>query len=1064
MSLRVHVPIRLHWRSAADPLDGGAAVALDRAQQGLDRALARCADHITRHVLEPRRGHARLRGTAPRFTWTDPARRVPQASRRALEGRVTASIEAVLRRLECAEEAPRSATAAAAREFVDTLRLQGGRYRVHSYDGAPDEVDVAVQAAHDPVTGTGRDDGYEVVFWFWDGSDQALVSKLLELADERQLGPHARTMGIVCRGQRDGLTGIFAVTAELRRTGGALEILRYQYAYIADRFRVIGADGPEPRQESAEGLYRLERLSDYAGAEALRSKAMSALLALEGLPTEPLPSDTPPMQRRRQVITAAVDVFVNDFGDSTDRTFARLTTPLGTRYFLTPMRTMFAQRDTIDLIGASALARVHPGTGDGTSEGGPGPGAGADGDAGAEAGDDFGAAADGADGSGGSPLPTSEGPADPRARQRLFPRVSIGGETLDLDLSSFLDEPHVDDLGPPGRELKRLIQRIAYRLEMPEGGYTGAFLIAAARVIGARAALAGQAAVAMPRATEVVASGSGNLGDLQVTPEHTPAVLLLRHVAATCPLVSGLTRTMSATYELPEVHRHWFGRYQGRPAGWLLHFHRAHTPVMEVSVANLFMRACQSVMLQVLRGSRAAIEQRLINFDGYFEVFSTLITGLVAEEAELHELRDTLIDIQRMFAPSVQSTVSAAYRTWREARQALSTRLSDQLLTVSEALDGPDLRQGTPHRRADGVFVVRDRRGRDWTLADLEAAIAMRHGLATSIDPLIQQLANVPDVVDVFRHRPWLARSYLRTLLEEMRGNNDRITHEVSDSVIYAFRSGRIRENLQQRTVPGTSVALQGIHQLAHEAVGDAFVGDPWYAAGLNLLFGVEQGREALLSFLEFGLVMSVSILCPPAGAALGVVIAQVHVAQAEERLSIYRAVMDPEVLYQHAELEMDLFMAELEMVLSILPEVGSLGRGVSKASATIGRRGLRAGARRLAREARVALLRSVADQVRQGLARAFVEALVVDRVMTLVLPHLIGPIMQAVEAEVRGATVTQPTPSPGAGTSPPEEPTGPTADEESPSSPEGVAFAAGLDEYTPSAAEERRSPAEEQP
>jgi hypothetical protein len=76
---------------------------------------------------------------------------------------------------------------------------------------------------------------------------------------------------------------------------------------------------------------------------------------------------------------------------------------------------------------------------------------------------------------------------------------------------------------------------------------------------------------------------------------------------------------------------------------------------------------------------------------------------------------------------------------------------------------------------------------------------------------------------------------------------------------------------------------------------------------------------------------------------------------------------------------------------------------------------------------------------------------------MALILPQMLGPFIAAVDAELRMVTVRPAAPSTPAG------PVAP-ASSERPSSPEGAAFHARLDEYDPLGDEETRTPLEDQP
>lgn len=1032
MGVRVQMPLRLRL-PGPDAAEGPAGEALDIA---LARGLGQALERAEAEVFTPRGGYARPRPMPPSFVWQDAGGRIDGPARARIEARIAAAIDRSLtdrrlhRDVDAAEVLPADAS-----EPVDWRRMRGPVYRLHSYEGGPDEADIATGGDAPVVDSADLAD----FWWHWDGTEAALFDQLASYVRAFHAETRPRRAGAIFHGTRDGRTGIYALHFELHWSRTEFRFGRWRYLYL-EQFRVVEERGLRRKSEPPTGSYRHEIVGDYSGPEQLRRLVTGPFLAANGLPETAPENESPPQSRLRAVSARAIDEFVAAHGAAADQVLSVLRTDLGSQYFFAVPRDSFLGERRWLLQGLWETREVARGEGEGVGEDGGG--------AAPPSGSPFGE-------------PGAE-PAD--GRGSLYPRVQVGGETLTLDLSPFLKEPSVDDLGQAGEPLKRLIRRIAYRLEMPEGRYCGAFLIAAAQIIGARAALAGEAAVVLPRATRRVEAGSGNLGDIDIEPEHTPAVQLLRFVGGTCPLVTQLTRVMTHVYSLPLVHKHHFGRYRGQPSGWLLHFHMVHTPAMTLSVGHLYMRACQVMMLQVLRASAVEIQTRIDNFDRYFPVFEGLVTGLVAEEAELRRLRDTLQRVLSMVAPSFQTSVSLAVTSWREARRALSTDISDQILNVSDAIGGIDMPRGRPFRRPDGSWAIRDAEGRAWTMAELEAAIQMRSSAAASIDPLINQLADIPEVVDIFRHRPWMARAYLWTLLNEIRANNVEITAEVSASFEYAFRSGKIREDLPNRDIPGTSVRLQGVHLLAHQAIGDAFARDHWYGTGVDYVFDVELGRLGLINFLEVSLTLTVAVLCPPAGAALGAVFAGIHYAQAEERMQISRAVTDPDALFDRAELELDLFMAELEIVLSIIPELGSISRGAARGAAVVGRQGLRRGAARLGVEARRALMRSVARQARHGLPRAFVAALATDRVMAMLLPQVLGPVIQAVDAEVRMMTAAAaPAAAAAAGTGAGAG-TGAPDTEARPTSPEGIGFYARLDEHEPSPRDERRSSPGEQP
>lgn len=1034
MGVSVHMPMRIRLPpGACSVLDG------DGLDASVAEGLARALTQAQAEVFAPRGGYAQPRPRPPTFSWIDHDRCISPDQRAAVEARLAGLIRKALDQQGLGEpvEAP-EVLPDLAFERLDWRRMHAGRYHVHSYDGPPAEEGVPADPA---APGRTADPGLETGWWFWDGQGPTLAQQVGPLLDDLRTRTSLPSVaGFLFRGRQDAATGFFVLTFRVEGSGQSARFQNARLSFIGAQFNSVEQGAVKTWGLPFDGPMQIDRVGSYSGAADLRQLIRPIFMRHYNLPETVTPGESADEAQRRALVEGVLENFVATVGSIQGLFVVRLSNGVLT---VIKQGAMQGQSSiTVEPITAQ-VARSE--TGEGAGGGG-----GAD-----KAGDGSGEGAPG--GPSGSPMGREEPTGEAKSRASLYPRIDVGGEKLELDLSPFLEEPNVNDLGQVGQLLKRGIRRIAYRLEMPEGEYCGAFLIAAAQVYSARSGLVGQAAITMPRTTQAVEPGTGNLGDVNIVPEHSPAVQLLRFIAGTAPLITDLTRTMGQVYSIPNISKAHFGRYKGRPSGWMLHFHMEHTPLMKEAIGHHYMRACQVVMLQVLRASESEIALRLDNFDRYFDVFSGLMTGFVADEAYLRELRDSLTRVESVLDPSLQSTVGVAYSNWREARQALSTSISDQILNASELADGPDLPKGEPRKRPDGSWVIRDRTGRDWTRAELEAAIAIRNGTATAIDPLISQLTHIPNVADMFGNRPRFARAYLFSLLSEMKANNARIQREATASAIYAFRSGKIREDLPNSTVPGTSVALQGIHLLAHQVVGDAFEGDRWYGLGLDWVFGVELGRQALTAFFEITLVISLSILCPPAGAALGVAIAAVHVEQAEERLTIARSVMNPDDLYDRAELELDLFLAELETVLSVLPEAGAIARGASRGVSIIAKHGLRRGALRLGLQARRALVRSVAAQVKRGLPQAFAHVIVTDRMLALILPEVLGPVIAAVEAEVRLHTAPVPTPAaPGAVQA--AEPV------DAPLSPEGIAFFARVDEYSPSADEEVRSPVADQP
>jgi hypothetical protein len=55
---------------------------------------------------------------------------------------------------------------------------------------------------------------------------------------------------------------------------------------------------------------------------------------------------------------------------------------------------------------------------------------------------------------------------------------------------------------------------------------------------------------------------------------------------------------------------------------------------------------------------------------------------------------------------------------------------------------------------------------------------------------------------------------------------------KVRDSAYYAFQASTIQENTREASIQGTSYVFGGIHDLAHQQIGEFFLGDVYYATG----------------------------------------------------------------------------------------------------------------------------------------------------------------------------------------------------------------------------------------
>jgi hypothetical protein len=636
------------------------------------------------------------------------------------------------------------------------------------------------------------------------------------------------------------------------------------------------------------------------------------------------------------------------------------------------------------------------GKGEGDGDGKKAAGSGAAGRAGAGGGTGTGEG-EGAGQPGGFIETDGEGTPEPNAP--LLP--STGGEGEPLVCASFNGEPSLEELGKDGDRLRHMIEQVAFRLQIPTCNYAGQFCINAARALGGRAKAVTELALDLPAFSQPAPEGKGNLGGIHFRPVASPAIQFMRHLATVVPQLANLGREIERSYP---AHRNQIQGYdQGDSVAWSLHFYEEFTPKLSASIGWLFIFTCRIVLMQLLRTSQDAIMARLNNFNTYAPLFEQLVRYQLANVAELLTLRAHLQSFQRL--ESVNAAAATAGQVTGDMWMAATKDVTDAMIgreLAPQATTGPTgqiVKQG-------GVAYIRDSSGQLWSMYDIESAMATQRGTAESIDPLVKQLTDIPDIVQQLRADPRALRRELRRLLWEMARNNNEMQQHVSDDVMYAFRAGRISEDLDQRTIEGTSYALQGIHLLAHEQIREFFRGDSFYAKGIDDLFSAELGRHELIEFFTFTGLVLLSVICPPAAFVAGVAVATYELDQAYERKRLYGALIDPEAVITRAEVEAELWAAWAGFVLSFIPELPAALRAGKYGVRAVAKAGVEGGARIVGRYVVRRITTQIVEALARDLAVAFAREVVTAYVLQKVMQAAMEPILEQIQRE---ALVTGP-------------------------------------------------------
>lgn len=285
-----------------------------------------------------------------------------------------------------------------------------------------------------------------------------------------------------------------------------------------------------------------------------------------------------------------------------------------------------------------------------------------------------------------------------------------------------------------------------------------------------------------------------------------------------------------------------------------------------------------------------------------------------------------------------------------------------------------------------------------------------RRGEAEGIDPLVKQIADVPELLARFRDNRDAIRAELLAVLTEMSAQNAEMLAKARADAWFAFRASQLSQHIPSATVPGSQYALQGIHLRVHEELGEFFAGDAFYPLGIDRLFSGELGRSELTTFGITAGITLLAVLCPPLGIAAGIAFAAADVVRAHERERLHGALIDPELVLDRAVVELELFAAYLGLALSLVPVGGavakSAGRGGVAALRTGLKSGLRAGLLAGGGAARADLVRRwnrmLIEAAKRDLLTAFITELVSDAVLDRVVSEAMAPLLSYVEREAR--------------------------------------------------------------
>lgn len=614
---------------------------------------------------------------------------------------------------------------------------------------------------------------------------------------------------------------------------------------------------------------------------------------------------------------------------------------------------------------------------------------------------------------GGSKFGTDgRGTGDGTARP-IFPSLGLGpAMTCEPFLAA---EPGLDKLPSDGPYLRRLVAEIAERLDMVPCGFPATFCVGAATTLAARAATVGAFAdgsttgeLTLPPGSQGPGGrGGGNMGYASFRPVTSRGLQLLRRLSQAAARIAELRRAIRQCYMQGDGRTQLGDTYATNHVGWVLRFDEAVAPAMFEGVGEIFTQACQIIMLQLLETSMQQITARQRNLHVYAPLFRDVLVRRLSDIGTLTTMRDRLriYEIAQTAQAPFGSGIGASSLTGAAATimpwAAAAKAMADACVVTEGFSHLPGAAQEIVTDA--GLAKIRDAHGFLWSRVALERAMVEQRGQAESIDPLVAQLSDIPGTVERFRSDPGSAETILADLLAEMVRLNAGKRQEAGADPLYGLQVGRIQEDTGPAgQVPGLPYVLGGVHLLAHEQLYPFFGGDTAYAEGLNHVFSVELGKQGLTHFAIFTGLVLLAVVCAPAAFVAGVAVAVHEVDKAQDRRDLYRALINPELVLNLAEIEMELYIAYVGLALSLLPEAGTALKAASLGLRGAARSGVAVGLRLAARS----IARTVSRQVTEQLARELLPALIHEFAVNLfmeqvVIPKVIGPMIAAVEREL---------------------------------------------------------------
>ncbi len=528
-------------------------------------------------------------------------------------------------------------------------------------------------------------------------------------------------------------------------------------------------------------------------------------------------------------------------------------------------------------------------------------------------------------------------------------------------------------------QFSHLMEDIARAVDMEPGRFPGMFLMAAAVKVTSRASSLGS----------LVGAGDGSKG-----PREPEIAKLASAFVAMSSLETLYTRVIAMADE---------GHTLPCPVGdnsasWLLHFYDEYFPRRDEAIKAIFVATCQDILLGVLESSHYEIVRRLKNFDAYMKVTRVLILLMLVDVTDLLDLRDMLASRSGITWTTVAvATAGGPIVAWYESAKAVVTLLDRPPVDTS----GPPKR-GRIATMKDGPR-IQDATGRWWSKEELDSVIAGGKEQAFAVDPMLEKLSNLPEVVERLKNAGYKAiDTEFHDLLGDIQSENEAKTRDVREDNSIAFGLATFKEaDINSNSDIGAE--LSGIHAKADARLRPMFSGnaEDAYVSGMRTLVSSELGYSSFMTFFNIVGLTAIAILCPPAAFAIGAAEAVHGLSDAFEHEGIQEAMLGGDEILSKAQVEAEMWGACIGAALTFIPEVPGLLRGASGGVKAIVKGEAREAAVVASKQAFKAAAEHLAELAAADLATAFAKECLKGYLLNLALQGAIGRITEAVAREV---------------------------------------------------------------